>query len=83
MKKNRGVQNLDRRLALIEGQVAGIRKMLVDGRDCFEITQQIAAVRSALARIGVEVLKDESITCVRRKDLKDLEKILDTLFKLS
>ena len=47
----------------IKGQVAGIDKMIGDGRDYLEILQQIKAVQSALSRLGVELLKDESKQC--------------------
>jgi len=77
-------QKLDRRLALIEGQVKGIRKMLDEQRDCMEIVQQIAAVRAGLAKVGVEVLKDESVTCIKNKDkYSQLDTILESIFKLT
>ena len=40
------------RLRKIEGQIRGIHKMVVDGRDCGEIVQQLAAARAALDRTG-------------------------------
>ena len=36
-----------KRLRRIEGQVRGVQKMIGEGRDCREILQQLAAVRSA------------------------------------
>ena len=37
-----------KRLKRIEGQVRGIEKMIVDGRDCESLVTQLAAVRSAV-----------------------------------
>ena len=47
---------LDQRLALIEGQVIGIRKMTRENRNCVDIVTQVAAVRAALNQVGVELL---------------------------
>ena len=40
-------RSLQSRLRRIEGQVRGVQKMIDEGRDCREILQQLAAVRSA------------------------------------
>lgn len=39
-------------LRRIEGQVRGLQRMIEEDRDCKEIISQIAAVRSALKRVG-------------------------------
>ena len=56
-------QLLDR-LARIEGQVRGIARMVEDDRYCVDILTQIAAVRSALDTLGVELLTDHVESCV-------------------
>jgi CsoR family transcriptional regulator, copper-sensing transcriptional repressor len=48
-------QTMDR-LARIEGQVRGIRKMIVDGRDCEAILVQVLAARTALERAAGEIV---------------------------
>jgi len=52
------------RLNRIAGQVRGIGQMVEDGRYCIDILTQIQAVRSALAKVESEVLKDHAATCV-------------------
>lgn len=47
---------LVRRLARIEGQAAGLRRMVEEDRYCIEVLTQIAAVRSALSQAGVELV---------------------------
>ncbi|MCC6175514.1 MAG: metal-sensitive transcriptional regulator [Chloroflexi bacterium] len=44
------------RLARIEGQVRGIRKMIEDGRPCDEIVTQVLAARTALERTAAEIV---------------------------
>ena len=68
----------------IEGQVRGIKKMILEGRDCEAIAQQISAVKSALTRIGQLVLTDEAIGCVGEgESATQLKKVLGSLVKIS
>lgn len=68
----------------IEGQVRGIRKMYQDGRDCEQIVQQIAAIQSALKRVGREILGAEANTCVGSDEQKKkLSSIVENLLKIS
>jgi CsoR family transcriptional regulator, copper-sensing transcriptional repressor len=52
------------RLNRIAGQVRGIGQMVEDGRYCIDVLTQIQAVRSALAKVESEVLKDHAATCI-------------------
>ena len=55
---------LKKRLHRIEGQVRGIERMVDDDRYCIEILTQVAAVRTALESLGLEVLEDHVNHCV-------------------
>jgi len=55
-----------KRLRRIEGQVRGIEKMVVDGRDCESLVTQLAAVRSAIESAGALVLNNYMKLCFRR-----------------
>lgn len=57
-------QDACRRLALIEGQVSGLRRMVQDDRQCADILTQVAAVRAALDRLGTLLLTDHVECCV-------------------
>jgi DNA-binding FrmR family transcriptional regulator len=57
-------KQLRTRLNRISGQVAGIQKMLDDDRYCVDILVQVAAVRSALDSLGIELLTDHVESCV-------------------
>jgi DNA-binding FrmR family transcriptional regulator len=48
----------------IAGQVAGVQRMLDEDRYCVEVLNQIAAVRSALDALGVELISAHLETCV-------------------
>jgi len=57
-------KKLSARVKRIAGQVAGIERMLDDKRYCVDILNQIAAVRSALDALGVELLTRHLEMCV-------------------
>ena len=52
------------RLNRIAGQVRGVAQMVEDGRYCIDVLTQLQAVKSALAKVESEVLKDHAATCV-------------------
>jgi CsoR family transcriptional regulator, copper-sensing transcriptional repressor len=77
MKESRDLKN---RMSKIKGQIDGIERMLEENRDSLDIVQQIVAVNSALKRVGIEILKNETETCV--SDKEKFEILLKNLFKL-
>ncbi len=69
------------RIARIEGQLRGIRKMLEGEHECLAIITQISAVREAVAMLGVELLKDD-IACKWEGKRKIDEAYLKNLFRM-
>ena len=59
-----GKQATINRLNRIEGQVRGIAQMIEGDRYCMDILHQVAAIKSALARVESQVLKDHAACCV-------------------
>jgi CsoR family transcriptional regulator, copper-sensing transcriptional repressor len=57
-------RKLKQRLNRIAGQVAGIQRMVDEDRYCVDILTQIAATRSALDSLGVELLTEHVSSCV-------------------
>jgi len=57
-------KRLTTRVKRIAGQVGGIERMLEDKRYCVDILNQIAAVRSALDALGIELLTRHLEMCV-------------------
>lgn len=57
-------RKLKTRVNRIAGQVAGIQRMVGEDRYCVEVLNQIAAVRSALDALGIELLTRHLESCV-------------------
>jgi len=57
-------KKVNSRLNRIAGQVEGIQRMVVEDRYCLDVLAQIAAVRSALDSVGIEMLTNHLETCV-------------------
>lgn len=57
-------KKLKARVNRVAGQVAGIGRMVDEGRYCVEILNLIAATRSALDALGVELLSRHLESCV-------------------
>jgi DNA-binding FrmR family transcriptional regulator len=55
---------LKKRLHRIEGQVRGIERMVDEDRYCVDILTQVAAVRTALESLGLQILEDHVNHCV-------------------
>lgn len=79
-------KNLINRLARIEGQIRGIRKMVEEDRYCIDIINQVAAVSAAINSFNKVLLSAHIKSCV----VEDIEKgssqmvdeLCDTLHKL-
>jgi DNA-binding FrmR family transcriptional regulator len=52
------------RLRRIEGQVGGLRRMVVEDRYCIDILTQISAVQAALDKVALGLLDGHAHTCV-------------------
>lgn len=52
------------RVNRIAGQIAGIQRMVEEERYCVEILNQIAAARSALDSLGIQLLTKHLESCV-------------------
>ena len=55
---------LQTRLARIEGQVRGIDRMVADDRYCIDILTQISAIQAALDKVALGLLDGHAHTCV-------------------
>lgn len=57
-------RSLDRRLARIEGQIRGLRRMVEQGDYCCDVLTQLSATRSALDQVGAELAASHVQTCI-------------------
>lgn len=62
MDKSRG--DIKARASRLSGQVAGIGRMIDEDRYCIDILRQIAAARSALDALGLQLLTAHLESCV-------------------
>ena len=59
------------RLKRAQGQLAGVLRMLEEGRDCEDIVTQLSAVRNALDRAGFAIIATGMRQCLVRADGKE------------
>jgi DNA-binding FrmR family transcriptional regulator len=59
-----GRKKVRARVNRVSGQIAGIGRMIEEDRYCVDILDQIAAARSALDALGVELLTGHIESCV-------------------
>ncbi len=69
------------RVARVEGQLRGVRKMIETEQECLDIIAQISAVREAVAMLGVELLKND-VACKWDGKKKIDEAYLKSLFRM-
>ena len=55
---------IDRRLARIEGQIRGIRRMVSEGRYCIDVLSQVQAVQESLKSTSAALLETHLKSCV-------------------
>jgi len=57
-------KKISARVNRISGQLNGIQKMIAEDRYCVDILNQIAAARSALDSLGIELLTGHMESCI-------------------
>lgn len=62
------IEDLQKRLRRIEGQVRGIQAMLTDGRECSEVATQIAAAAKAMEQVGFRLVASGLTYCLSHPD---------------
>jgi len=82
------LDNLQRRLARIEGQVRAVRNMLEEGRECRDIITQVSAASTALDQVGFRLLSAGLQQCMNdpkqaKRDGFDLEEVEKLFLKLA
>jgi len=75
-------QQLMIRLRRIEGQVRGVQNMLNEERECREILQQLAAIRSAVQSTSSAFLEQYASDCLLNPDPQDPQQRLELVQEL-
>lgn len=66
------------RVRRLEGQVRGVARMIEEDRDCNEILQQLAAVRSAAHQAAVALVRAYAGECVANGSSAEVAEALAT-----
>jgi DNA-binding FrmR family transcriptional regulator len=80
-------KQLSNRLKIIEGQIRGVNRMIDDGQYCVDILNQLTAIKGAINRVEMEMLRKHTVGCVSKaiqdeKDEETVDELLDVIFKL-
>ena len=71
------------RLARIEGQIKGVKRMINEGEYCIDIITQIQAARSALQSVSKIILEKHLKHCVvdafEQRDTQDIDQKLEEI----
>jgi len=57
-------KQIDRRLARIEGQVRGVRRMVDENAYCVDILTQLTAIKSAIEQVSAAVASQHIKHCI-------------------
>lgn len=85
MGKEESKKNVLTRLKTIKGHIAGIEKMVEDGKSCEEVLLQIAAIKSSVHKVGLMIMEEHLLDCVvadedgNPVDRRQLEALVKTL----
>ncbi|MFF8843401.1 metal-sensitive transcriptional regulator [Streptomyces sp. NPDC015127] len=80
------VRSAANRLKRAHGQLAGVVRMLEEGRDCEEVVTQLAAVNRALDRAGFAIVASGLKECLSQEggaDSLDIQKMEKLFLSLS
>ena len=70
-----------KRLRRAHGQLAGVLKMIEDGRECADVVTQLAAVSKAIARAGFTMIATGLEQCINAgEEAADAKERLQKMF---
>lgn len=77
---------LKNRLKKIEGQVRGVQKMIDEDRYCVDILMQVAAIRAAVTKLGLQIMEHHTRGCVTKAIMENqgdeyVDELMDILLK--
>ena len=56
------------RLKTIKGHIAGVEKMVEEGKACDDILLQIAAIKSSVHKVGLVIMEEHAMNCLLLDD---------------
>lgn len=80
-------QEMQGRLARIEGQARGIGRMLETDRPCVEVLQQLASIQAALRGVSKTVMRNYLERCatdaIRSGDAAVYDELMEAIYKFA
>lgn len=76
------MEDVNKRINRLIGQLRGIEKMVMDKRDCSEILQQITAVKKAIDGLSKEIVISDICRIIPEQESKKVEKMLERAINL-
>jgi DNA-binding FrmR family transcriptional regulator len=79
--ENKHMKSILRRLSIVEGQIRGLRELIVGGAYCIDVITQTSAVKQALCKVEDLLLEGHLSTCTihqikKGNERKAVEEIL-------
>jgi CsoR family transcriptional regulator, copper-sensing transcriptional repressor len=68
-----------KRLRRVEGQARGLQRMVEEERYCIEIVTQIAAARTALERVALQLLDDHVRSCIAAGGDERIDELVEAI----
>jgi DNA-binding FrmR family transcriptional regulator len=79
MKEERGKRDVTARLRKIEGQIRGLQRMVDEEVPCPDILTQVAAVTSAIKKVGTIIVQTYMKECLQETQKESVAKRGETL----
>lgn len=89
MENDQVKKNVINRLKTIKGHIAGVERMIDEGKDCNDVLLQIAAIKSSVHKVGLVIMEESAMDCLVTDettgmvDKEEMEKVIKTLIQFS
>lgn len=89
MENEQARKNIINRLKTIKGHIAGVERMVEEGKCCNDLLLQIAAIKASVHKVGLVIMEESAMNCLIPDestgvvDKEEMEKIIKTLIQFS
>jgi len=89
MENEQARKNIVNRLKTIKGHIAGVERMVEEGKCCNDLLLQIAAIKASVHKVGLVIMEESAMNCLIPDestgvvDKEEMEKIIKTLIQFS
>lgn len=76
------MEQLDKRISRIIGQMRGIQKMIKEGRECPDVLQQVSAMKKAIDGLSKEIIMLSIKEYVPKEKVKEVSNMIERSISL-